>query len=144
MARSCTKTKPVQLLRVNGLPAPVEVRRHPTARRLTLRVSHTERAVVLTIPRHTDFREADRFLAKSLDWVRERLEGVPEPVPFADGACLPLRGAPHTLMFGGRRPGHPVVETATAGESDMLIELFEPLGAGAIGHLRVDIDKNLQ
>lgn len=118
MSRSRAKTLPVQLLRVDGIPAPVEIRRHPTARRLTLRVSHSARAVVLTIPRYTDFREADRFLAKSLDWVLERLEGVPEAVPFACGAMVPLRGEIHRIAFAGRLPGHPVVEVLRAQNGD--------------------------
>jgi hypothetical protein len=115
MTRSRAKTTPVQLLRVDGIPAPVEIRRHPTARRLTLRVSHTARAVVLTVPRYTDVREADRFLAKSLDWVRERLEGVPDAVPFAAGARVPVRGLVHEVVFAGRRPGRPVVEAVRDG-----------------------------
>jgi predicted metal-dependent hydrolase len=119
MSRSRAKVPPVQLLKVDGLPAPVEVRRHPTARRLTLRVSHTARAVVLTIPRHTDVREADRFLAKSLDWVRERLEGVPDAVPFAEGATLPLRGETHLVVMAGRRRGHAVVEIEAGSKAGM-------------------------
>ncbi|MDX2157756.1 MAG: SprT family zinc-dependent metalloprotease [Hyphomicrobiaceae bacterium] len=115
MTRSRAKSAPVQLLRVNGLPAPVEVRRHPTARRLTLRVSHTARSVVLTMPRNTDFREADKFLAKSLDWVRQRLEGVLDAVPFAHGSIIPLRGEPHEVVFATRQPGRPVVEIVTGG-----------------------------
>jgi predicted metal-dependent hydrolase len=113
MSRSRAKTSSVQLLRVDGIPAPVEVRRHPTARRLTLRVSHSARAVVLTMPRYTDVREADRFLAKSLDWVRQRLEGVPDAVPFAHGALIPLRGVAHEIIHAGRRRGRPVVEAVT-------------------------------
>lgn len=114
MSRSRAKTSPVQLLRVDGIPAPVELRRHPSARRLTLRVSHSARAVVLTIPPYTDVREADRFLAKSLDWVRERLEGVPDAVPFSDGAAVPLRGVSHQIVLAGRRRGYPVVESVPA------------------------------
>ncbi|MGE0765797.1 MAG: M48 family metallopeptidase [Hyphomicrobiaceae bacterium] len=110
MSRSRAKTPLVQLLKVDGLPAPVEVRRHPTARRLTLRVSHSARNVVLTIPRYTDVREADRFLTKSLDWIRERLECVPDAVPFEDGSVVPLRGIAHSVAFAGRRRGHAVVE----------------------------------
>ncbi len=119
MSRSRAKTPPVQLLKVDGLPAPVEIRRHPTARRLTLRVSHSARAVVLTIPRYTDVREADRFLAKSIDWVRERLEGVPDAVPFADGAIVPLRGITHEVRLAGRRPGRGVVEVEAGKASAM-------------------------
>ena len=113
----------VQLLKVDGLPAPVEVRRHPTARRLTLRVSRTERVVYLTVPRHTDLREADRFVARSLEWVRERLDGVPEPVAFQHGAAIPLRGELHDLAFVGPQPRAPVVAVvapATVGQHPAL------------------------
>lgn len=100
MSRKGEKTPPsVQLLKVEGISAPVEVRRHPTARRLTLRVSRTQHAVVLTMPRSSDLREADRFLLRNRDWVRERLERVPEPVPFEHGLVLPLRGLPHEIVF---------------------------------------------
>ncbi len=109
MTRPRAKTAPVQLLRVDGIPALVEVRRHPTARRLTLRVSHTARAVMLTIPRYTDFREADQFLAKNREWVIARLEGVPEPVAFRDGAIIPLRGVDHVVCFAGPQRGRSVV-----------------------------------
>lgn len=104
----------VQLLKVDGIAAPVELRRHPTARRLTLRVSRTERSVVITMPRNCDFREADRFLSRSLEWVRERLEGVPEPVPFQSGAMMPLRGATHEVQLIGPAPGKPVVDVMPA------------------------------
>ena len=110
MSRLCAKASSIKLLRVDGIPAPVEIRRHPTARRLTLRVSRTQRSVVLTIPKSSDFREADRFLARSLDWVRERLEGVLEPVSFADGMTIPLRGIPHRIVFAGIATGKPVVD----------------------------------
>jgi predicted metal-dependent hydrolase len=92
----------VKLLRVDGIPAPVEVRSHPTARRLTLRVSRTRRAVYLTVPRNYDVKEANRFLTRSLDWVIERLDGVPESVPFEDGAIIPFRGVLHEVKFAGR------------------------------------------
>ena len=115
MVRSGARSSPsVRLLRVDGIPAPVEVRRHPTARRLTLRVSRTRRAVLLTMPRSSDFREADLFLSRSLDWVRERLEGVPEPAPFRDGAVVPLRGLAHAIAFAGRGRGRAVVGLESA------------------------------
>lgn len=113
MSRSLARTSPsIQLLRVDGIPAPVEVRSHPTARRLTLRVSRTRRTVHLTVPRQFDVREANRFLARSLDWVLERLEGVPEPVPFQHGAMVPLRGVVHELRFAGPSSRRAVVTTA--------------------------------
>ena len=110
MSRHGAKASSIKLLKVDGIHAPVEIRRHPTARRLTLRVSRTQRSVILTIPRTSDFQEADRFLARSVDWVRERLEGVPEPVGFAPGECIPLRGVPQEIVFAGPGAGRPIVE----------------------------------
>lgn len=115
MTRPRARTAPsVQLLKVDGLAQPVEVRRHPQARRLTLRVSRTERSVVLTIPRNSDLKEIDGFLARSVDWVRERLEGVPQAAPFRSGVRVPLRGVEHEIAFAGPMPGRPVVEVVPA------------------------------
>jgi predicted metal-dependent hydrolase len=81
--------------------AKLEVRRHPGARRLTLRVSRTSRAVVVTIPVQCDLDEAGSFLNRHIDWVQERLDSLPDPVPFAHNAVMPLRGIPHRIMFTG-------------------------------------------
>lgn len=83
--------------------ARVEVRRHPSARRLTLRVSRTQRAVIVTLPLQCDLDEAGSFLSRHIDWVRERLDSLPDPVPFAHGAAMPLRGKPHDIIFTGSR-----------------------------------------
>ena len=97
-------------LQVQGIGVPVEVRQHAGARRLTLRVSKTRRAVVVTVPSGCRIEEADRFLRTHIDWVRERLGRVPEPVPLADGATIPLRGALHRIRFIGPAQGASVVE----------------------------------
>ena len=44
-----SKTQPSKL---EDIHARVEVRRHPSARRLTLRVSRTRRSVIVTLPLH--------------------------------------------------------------------------------------------
>lgn len=110
MKRTAKPTSSVQLLKVDGISAPVEVRRHPTARRLTLRVSRTQHAVILTMPRSSDLAEADRFLLRNRDWVCERLERVPEPVTLTDGAIFPLRGVPHEIAIEPPTRGRGVVE----------------------------------
>jgi hypothetical protein len=97
-------------LELEALGAPIEVRRHPAARRLTLRVSKTKRAVIVTVPAACRMEEAGRFVETNLDWVRERLGSVPEPVPFNDGARIPLRGRLHRLCFCGVTRARSVVE----------------------------------
>jgi predicted metal-dependent hydrolase len=97
------------------LNAPIEVRRHPGARRLTLRVSRTRRAVIVTLPVQCDLDEAGSFLHRNMAWVRERLDSLPVPVPFRDGAFMPLRGETHRLVFtGNRQRGQGVVQSVAA------------------------------
>lgn len=106
-------------LRVSGIDEPIEVRRHPTARRMTLRVSRTQRAVIVTLPMKCNLKQAGQFLTTNIDWVRERLTDMPEPVPFADGGLIPLRGSPHRIVFTGSRRGAPVEVVVTGdGEHD--------------------------
>ena len=96
-------------LNVTGLAAPVEMRRHPGARRLTLRVSTTRQAVVVTVPPRCGIDEACLFVHRNIEWVRERLGNMPEPVPFQCGAEVPLRGRQHMLRFIGAGTAGPVV-----------------------------------
>ena len=93
-----------------GIGARVEVRRHPGARRLTLRVSRTRRAVIVTLPVQCGLDEAGTFLHRNIAWVRERLSSLPDPVPFTNGALVPLRGTQHTIVFRGRLRGDGVVK----------------------------------
>lgn len=89
---------------VAGLDAPVEVRRHPAARRMTLRVSRTKRAVIVTVPVRCNVEDAGSFVNRHIDWVRDRLGMLPEPAPFVSGVSLPVRGEFHTVHFTGVRP----------------------------------------
>ena len=100
---------------MEALGAPIEVRRHPAARRLTLRVSKTKRAVIVTVPSECRMEEAGKFLRSNLDWVRDRLGRVPEPIPFTDGAKIPLRGRVHCVCFSGAARAKAVVEVADSG-----------------------------
>lgn len=100
-------------LQVQGIGVPVEVRHHAGTRRLTLRVSKTRRAVVVTVPSGCHIEEAGRFLRSHLDWVRDRLGRVPAPVPLVDGAMIPLRGCPHRIRFVGPSQGASVVGIET-------------------------------
>ncbi len=113
-------------LKLDGIPATVEVRRHPAARRLTLRVSRTQRAVILTLPVHSDLTEASRFIDRNIDWLRERLDAVPNAAPFHDGAAIPLRGATHRLRFTGALRSSKIVRLVAG--SDVAPALIEVSG----------------
>jgi predicted metal-dependent hydrolase len=80
----------------------IAVQRHPRARRYTLRVREASRDVVMTIPPRGSLRQASAFAEKNAAWIATRLKRIPEPVPFADGKIIPLRGIPHRIVH---RPG---------------------------------------
>ena len=86
--------------KLDGLGAPVEVRRHPGARRLTLRISRSRRTVIVTLPVQCHIDEAGTFITRNIDWVRARLDSLPTAVPFQDGVFI--RSSPE------RTDHHPV------------------------------------
>ena len=141
-----------EALRINGLQAPVEVRRHPGARRMTLRVSRTRRAVIVTVPMQCDLAQAGTFLNSHIDWVRQHLGAVPQPVPFADGEIIPFHGRPHRLVFtGARGAGYLVrVEEACAPEVNRLVVSGSIDGAARristwlVEQARQDLDRSVQ
>lgn len=92
-------------LQLDDGPLRVAVRRHPQARRLTLRVRAAARDVTLTAPPHVPLAFAHDFVQRHRDWVHVRLVRLPVPVPFADGAILPLRGVPHRIVHQGEARG---------------------------------------
>ncbi|MBM6593851.1 M48 family metallopeptidase [Microvirga pudoricolor] len=76
----------------------VALKRRPTAKRITLRVSNATGEVVLTIPERTDVGMAQRFADSHGNWIATRLAKVPARVLFQPGALVPLRGVPHRIV----------------------------------------------
>ena len=105
-----------QSSKLDDIHARMEVRRHPSARRLTLRVSRTRRSVIVTIPLQCDLDEAGSFLSRHIDWVRARLDSLPDLVPFQHGAAMPLRGEPHKVVFTANKNTRIISVVAVAGQ----------------------------
>ncbi len=76
----------------------VAVRRHSTARRISLRVRGATGEVVLTLPRSTDLVRAQAFASGHVAWIAERLAVIPAKVSLAAGSLVPLRGVPHRIV----------------------------------------------
>lgn len=79
-------------LRLEGREVPVRIRRHATARRMTLRIAPDGEAVAITIPRWGREREALRFATDRRDWIARQLDARPRPLAIRHGARLPFRG----------------------------------------------------
>jgi predicted metal-dependent hydrolase len=76
---------------------PVRVRRHPKARRYTLRIQTATREVVLTMPPRGSLKQARTFAEKHGGWIAARLGRLPAAVPFEHGTVLPIRGLDHRI-----------------------------------------------
>ena len=79
------------------LGAPVSIRVNPRARRLLLRVDAASRQVELVLPKGVAAEHGLKFLAAQRGWIAARLEALPAPVPFAEGAVVPVFGVPHRI-----------------------------------------------
>ena len=123
-AAGTTKRRKTQTaeLAITGIAAPIEVRRHPSARRLTLRVCQTRRAVIVTLPSRCRIDEAGLFVNRHLDWLRKRLGDLPDPIPFADGISVPVRGLLHTLRFIGPERGGAVVRVEPGSPPELVVK----------------------
>ncbi len=88
-------------VKVVGFDGPLQLRRSKRARRFSLKVSHTERAAILTIPEDYAVEDAGQFLSRHIEWLTRQIDRLPTPIPFADGAVVPLRGFPHVISFVG-------------------------------------------
>lgn len=89
---------------VPGLDLPLVLRRSARARRITLKLDPAEALLRVTAPPKVKVAEIARFVARHADWARSRLARLPGPVPFADGAVVPVLGQPHRIRHdaGGR------------------------------------------
>ena len=88
---------------ISGCERTVALRRSDRARRMTLKIDQKRGGAVLTLPRHVALQEAERFLSDQRQWLDARLSALPEPIPFADGRVIPLRGEPTRIVHSPGR-----------------------------------------
>lgn len=84
------------VLEIGGQRAEVTVRRSPLAQAMSLRVD-AERGIVLVLPPRARQADALRFLHSHTVWLAERLQRLPQTLPLADGAHVPLLGRDHLI-----------------------------------------------
>jgi predicted metal-dependent hydrolase len=94
------------------LGAPLAIRVSPRARRLLLRVDSAARRIELVLPRGVAPRHGVDFLARHRGWIAGRLEALPPPVPFVEGAVVPVFGVPHRIRREGDPAAPPVAIVA--------------------------------
>ena len=91
-----------------GLGAPVSIRISPRARRVLLRMDPSERRFELVLPRGVPPEHGLRFLEAQRGWAAARLDALPRPVLFAEGAVVPILGVPHRIRRASDPAAAPV------------------------------------
>ena len=82
-----------------SIGAPVAIRVSRQARRVGLRVDPVGGNVELVLPRGVSPSNGLRFLETKREWIAARLQALPQPVPFAEGAIVPVLGVPHRIRW---------------------------------------------
>jgi predicted metal-dependent hydrolase len=126
-----------------GIPVTIRVSRR--ARRIALRVMTAERGVELVLPRGVPAKLGWRFLATKRGWITARLNALPRPVPFAEGAIVPVLGVPHRI----RREADPSAPALAIAAGEICVrgdaaELAGTLRAHLVALARAELARRAQ
>lgn len=70
----------------------LSVKISPKAKRLALRLDSRTRKVNLVIPKRASLKKAYEFAESYQDWINDKIDGLPCPVPYQDGTSFPIMG----------------------------------------------------
>lgn len=97
---------PSQRLRIEGVAAPLIVRRNARAKRISLRVDGGGEAVIVVLPHRARLQDGIEVARTNAGWIAKQLEALPARVPFVDGTALPVLGRMRTICHDpGARAG---------------------------------------
>lgn len=94
-------------LSLPGLAWPIEIRPHPRARAMRLRLDEARERLVLTIPRRMSRRTALDWARGQSEWVDRQLASVEPGEPYIPGAAIPFEGSTIELQWLERLPRNP-------------------------------------
>jgi len=86
-----------ETLQLAGQPRAVELRTHPKARRLILRLGRDGESLRVTLPPGVPAQQGLAFAARHEGWLRRRLAAQPERVPFTPAQTIPVRDVAHVI-----------------------------------------------
>ena len=104
---STARSEPLSL---PGLAWPVEVRPHPRARSLRLRLDESRGLLTLTCPRRVSRRAALDWALRQSGWVEAQLARIEPGEPFLPGALIPFKGRQLRLQRAETMPRTPRLE----------------------------------
>jgi predicted metal-dependent hydrolase len=96
-------------IELNGATVPILLHRHPTAKRLTLRLTPDGAAVKITLPRWANANEALAFAHAREPWLAQQHARIPRRTDPAPGGDLHYRGAVLRLAWDASARRKPVL-----------------------------------
>lgn len=91
-------------LDIGGRQVPLTIVEHARATRLTLRIETRGCGARVTVPPGVRRPEIDRFLERNHDWLRGKVERLPDRDALKPGTRIPVRGVPHRIVhMDGKR-----------------------------------------
>jgi len=79
-------------------PPPIDILRHPTARRIRLSIDPASGRVRLVLPRRAALKPALAWAEGKRDWIAAQRAALPTPQPYAPGLTLSVADAPVTIV----------------------------------------------
>lgn len=86
-----------QVLTLADRRVPLVYQTNKRAHRIILRFDHGEGRIVVVLPRRATLEQGRRFALLNRGWIRDRLDLLPEPVPFRSGRLIPFLGVMHRI-----------------------------------------------
>lgn len=94
-------------LTLPGLAWPVELRPHPRARSMRLRIDEGRSRLMLTYPRRVSRRAALEWASRQAEWVDTQLAAIKPAEPLRPGELIPFQGGSVRLCWNRDAPRTP-------------------------------------
>ncbi|MEL6530940.1 MAG: SprT family zinc-dependent metalloprotease [Pseudomonadota bacterium] len=111
-------------IELGGETIPINLRRHPKAKRLVLRLAPDGNAVQITLPTWANANEAIAFAHTRSDWLSEQRARIPRRAAPEPGGEVLFRGSPLKLLWESSAPRRPTLSQGTltmGGPSDSFV-----------------------
>jgi predicted metal-dependent hydrolase len=114
-------------------PLPIIIRRHPSAKRMTLRLSPDGSEIRLTLPKRTLERTGMAFVEQQHDWIatQRKNHSARKTIRFKPEVVIPLFGKDCELQHDAERRGMQYCTLATYLKHQTEREALVPAQAGS-------------
>ena len=98
------------VIEVAGRTLPLTIKRHPTAKKLVMRLAPDGSEVRITMPRWGQSREALEFARSRMSWLERQVGNLADTVTPESGTTLPYRGSQLEIIWNETARRTPVLD----------------------------------